>query len=79
MKCVKSIKSTKNTEVGVIVRIDNNEAETRVKSGYWKYIPKNEWKESTRVNKTKDEQSKEKYITNVESTKEYKKSSKKVS
>jgi hypothetical protein len=73
MKCVKSIKSTKNTEIGIIVRIDNNEAESRVKSGYWKYIPKNEWKESTR----------EKYPTNVDGTNELKnknkKSSKKVS
>jgi len=45
MKCIKSIKATKNTEVGVITRIDDNEAESKVKGGYWTYIPKSEWKE----------------------------------
>ncbi len=46
MKCIQSIKSTKNTEVGVIKRINDKEAESEVKSGYWKYIPKSEWKGS---------------------------------
>jgi hypothetical protein len=45
MKCIKSIKATKNTEIGVITRIDDNEAELKVKGGYWYYIPKSEWKE----------------------------------
>lgn len=45
MKCIKSIKATKNTEVGVITRIDDKEAESKVKGGYWSYIPKSEWKE----------------------------------
>ena len=45
MKCIKSIKATKNTEIGVITRIDDNEAELKVKGGYWSYIPKSEWKE----------------------------------
>ena len=44
MKCIKSIKATKNTEVGHIVRIDDVEAETKVKTGYWAYVPKSEWK-----------------------------------
>jgi len=44
MKCIKSIKPTKNTEVGVIVRIDEIEAETKVKTGYWSYVPKSEYK-----------------------------------
>ncbi len=44
MKCIKSIKPTKNTEVGVIVRIDDIEAETKVKTGYWAYAPKSEYK-----------------------------------
>lgn len=45
MKCIKSIKATKNTEIGQITRIDDNEAEAKVKTGYWAYIPKSEWKE----------------------------------
>ena len=44
MKCIKSIKSTKNTEIGVIKRINDKEADSEVKSGYWKYVPKSEWK-----------------------------------
>jgi len=44
MKCIKSIKPTKNTEVGVIVRIDDIEAENKVKTGYWSYAPKSEYK-----------------------------------
>ncbi len=44
MKCIKSIKPLKNTEVGTINRIDDVEAEAKVLSGYWKYIPKSEWK-----------------------------------
>ena len=45
MKCIKTIKATKNTEIGVITRIDDKEAELKVKGGYWSYIPKSEWKE----------------------------------
>jgi hypothetical protein len=44
MKCIKSIKATKNTEVGHIVRIDDVDAEVKVKTGYWAYVPKSEWK-----------------------------------
>ena len=45
MKCIKTIKATKNTEIGVITRIDDKEAELKVKGGYWSYIPKSECKE----------------------------------
>lgn len=45
MKCIKLIKATKNTEIGLITRIDDKEAELKIKSGYWSYIPKSEWKE----------------------------------
>jgi hypothetical protein len=61
MKCIQSIKATKNVQVGTIVRISETEAESQVKSGYWKYIPKSEWKSSTRkkvenaVEKVKEE------------------------
>jgi hypothetical protein len=46
MKCIKSIKPTKNTEVGQIVRIDDIDAESKVKTGYWAYVAKSEWKSS---------------------------------
>jgi hypothetical protein len=44
MKCIKSIKTLKNTEIGEISRIDDVEAESKVKTGYWSYISKSEWK-----------------------------------
>jgi hypothetical protein len=44
MKCIKSIKTLKNTEIGEILRIDDIEAESKVKTGYWSYISKSEWK-----------------------------------
>lgn len=44
MKCIKSIKATKNTEIGHITRIDDVDAEAKVKTGYWAYVPKSEWK-----------------------------------
>lgn len=61
MKCIQSIKATKNVQVGTIVRISESEADSQVKSGYWKYVPKSEWKSTTRkkvetvVEKTKEE------------------------
>ena len=56
MKCIKSIKTTKNVEIGKIVRIDDIEAESKVKSGYWSYVPKSEWKlsKSKSKNNTQD-------------------------
>jgi hypothetical protein len=44
MKCIKTIKSTKNTEVGTIIRVNDADAENKVKTGYWQYVPKSEWK-----------------------------------
>ena len=44
MKCIKAIKSLKHTEIGDIVRIDDADAESKVKTGYWKYISKSEYK-----------------------------------
>jgi hypothetical protein len=54
MKCIKSIKTLKNTEIGEIVRIDDVEAESKVKTGYWSYISKSEWKLSRRKNSSKE-------------------------
>lgn len=67
MKCIKSIKSTKNTDTGVIIRTTDVEAESKVKTGYWSYVPKSEWKES-----------RGKVTTVTEEKQENKKSSKKV-
>jgi hypothetical protein len=58
MKCIKSIKTLKNTEIGEILRIDDVEAESKVKTGYWSYISKTEWRLSRGkkvVEKTTDE------------------------
>ena len=38
-------------EVGTIVRVDDVEAESKVRSGYYKYVPKSEYK----VSKPKEE------------------------
>jgi hypothetical protein len=74
MKCIKLIKQAKNIEVGTITRVDNNEAESRVKGGYWKYVPKNEWKSQFKTDTVNDQ------ITDSVTVKEKnKKSSKKVS
>ena len=51
MKCIQSIKQTKNIELGTIKRVDEKDADSSVKSGYWKYIPKSEWKLTTRKSK----------------------------
>lgn len=44
MKCIKAIKSTKNTEVGTMTRVNDVDAESKVKTGSWAYIPKTEYK-----------------------------------
>lgn len=46
MKCIQAVKATKNVEVGTIIRIDDKEADMKVKGGYWKYVPKSEWKKT---------------------------------
>lgn len=61
MKCIKAIKTSKKAEVGEIQRVDDVEAEVRVKSTYWVYIPKAEWKaaqpkEEPKVEEVKVEQ-----------------------
>ena len=67
MKCIQSIKETKNVELGTIKRVEDVDAETSVKSGYWKYVPKSEWKK----------QNKPQMVENVGDTKKEKKSTKK--
>jgi hypothetical protein len=44
MKCIKCIKVAKGYELDEIRRVNDVEADERVKGGYWKFIPKSEWK-----------------------------------
>ena len=44
MKCIKCIRQTKTYDLGEIRRTDDIDAEQKVKSGIWKFIPKSEWK-----------------------------------
>lgn len=48
MKCIKSIKETKTVKLGTIQRVADKEADVRVQTGEWKFIPKSEWKEVSR-------------------------------
>ena len=52
MKCIKCIKVAKGYELDEIRRITDVEADERVKGGYWKFIPKSEWKLATRKTKS---------------------------
>ena len=47
MKTIKSIKKTKEVELGEIRRVDDKTAHNMVGS-LWQYISKSEWKNSTR-------------------------------
>jgi hypothetical protein len=44
MKCIKCIKVAKGYELDEIRRVSDIDADERVKGGYWKFIPKSEWK-----------------------------------
>jgi hypothetical protein len=44
MKCIKCIKVAKGYELDEIRRISDIDADEKVKGGYWKFIPKSEWK-----------------------------------
>ena len=48
MKCIKCIKVAKGYEIDEIRRVSDEDADDRVKGGYWKFIPKSEWKLATR-------------------------------
>jgi len=62
MKCIKAIKASKKAEVGTILRVDDVEAEARVKSTYWTYISKAEWKATQPKEEPKVEPVEEKII-----------------
>ena len=44
MKCIKLIKSSKGHEIGEVLRVNDDEADLRVKGGYWSFAPKTEYK-----------------------------------
>jgi hypothetical protein len=46
MKCIKTIKESTTYTLGEIRRVTDIEADERVKGGYWKFVPKSEWKVS---------------------------------
>jgi len=77
MNCIQSIKATKNIEVGVIKRVNDKEADSEVKGGYWKYIPKNQWKQTDKKTKSVTEKSPENVETKTESNKKNSKKTKK--
>jgi hypothetical protein len=74
MKCIKALKASKDVEVGDIKRVDDRTANNMVGS-MWAYIPKSEWKLTTRKSKPKTEQVSEQETEQVEK-KPYKKGQK---
>ena len=48
MKCIKCIKVAKGYELDEVRRIADIDADEKVKGGYWKFVPKSEWKLATR-------------------------------
>lgn len=44
MKCIKCIKVAKGYELDEIRRVSDIDADEKVKGGFWKFIPKSEWK-----------------------------------
>lgn len=62
MKCIKSIKTSNKGEIGDYLRTTDADAEVKVKSGFWAYAPKTEYKTWRRGETEKNEtpQSKDK-------------------
>ena len=48
MKCIQAIRAGKYSDLGDIKRVDDIDAQEKVTSGYWKFIPKSDWKMATR-------------------------------
>ena len=66
MKCIKTIKEAKSYTLGEIRRVTDIEADERVKGGYWKFVPKSEWKVSK--GKGKNDQVTDQVTDQVETT-----------
>lgn len=71
MKCIKCIKIAKGYELDEIRRVSDIDADERVKGGYWKFVPKSEWKLATR--KPKNDQATDQATDKVELSIEEKK------
>ena len=59
MKCIKCIKVAKGYDLDEVRRMDDIDANEKVKTGYWAFCPKSEWKAATRkvkVNEVVSEQ-----------------------
>jgi hypothetical protein len=48
MKCIKCIKVAKGYNLDEVRRVADIDADEKVKGGYWKFVPKSEWKAVTR-------------------------------
>jgi hypothetical protein len=48
MKCIKCIKVAKGYDLDEVRRVSDIDADEKVKGGYWKFVPKSEWKAVTR-------------------------------
>jgi len=55
MKTIKLVRATKGIEVGTIKRVGEKEADSEVRGGYWKYVPKSEYKGEKKVEEPKEE------------------------
>jgi hypothetical protein len=63
MKCIQAVRETKYAKVGDIKRVSDIEANEKVDTKYWKFVPKSEWKGARKI--STDQMLKE-HATNVE-------------
>jgi hypothetical protein len=49
MKCIQAIRETKHTNVGDIKRVSDLEANEKVDTKYWKFVPKSAWKGTRKI------------------------------
>jgi hypothetical protein len=48
MKCIQAVVENNKYKLGHISRLENKEADIKVSTGYWKFVPKSKWKAETR-------------------------------
>lgn len=48
MKCIQAVKDNNNYKKGFISRVEDKEADLKVSTGYWSFIPKSLWKVESR-------------------------------
>jgi hypothetical protein len=69
MKTIKSVRATKGIEVGTIKRVGEKEADSEVRGGYWKYVPKSEYKGEKKVEEQPKEEKQPKTKKNEKTSK----------